>query len=230
MPEYRMPIKTWSVEDRPREKLMLKGIRSLSDAELIAILLGSGTKNESAVELARKILKHYGDNLNELSKATVEDLKRFKGVGEARAVTVIAAMELGRRRNAAEVIQRKKITSSADVAGIFSPLLGDLPYEEFWIVLLNRANKIIDTVKISQGGLAGTVTDIRIILRLALEKLASAIILVHNHPSGNLKPSESDINLTRRLREGGALMDIAVLDHLIVSDHSAFSFADEGIL
>jgi len=230
MTEYNMPIKTWSVEDRPREKLVLKGLRSLSDAELIAILLGSGTREESAVELARRLLKHYNDNLNELSKATAEDLKRFKGIGEARAVTVIAALELGRRRNAAEVIQRKKITSSADVSGIFCPLLGDLPYEEFWVILLNRANKIIDTVKISQGGLAGTVTDIRIILRLALERLASSIILVHNHPSGNLKPSESDIHLTKRLKEGGALMDIAVLDHVIVSDHSALSFADEGII
>lgn len=230
MGQYNLPIRTWSVEDRPREKLILKGIHTLSNAELIAILIGSGTKQESAVELARRILKKYGDNLNELSKATVQELTKMKGIGEARAISIIASLELGRRRDMAEILQRKKITGSSDVAGIFKSVLGDLPYEEFWVLLLNRSNLVTDRLKISQGGIAGTVTDVRIILKASLERLASAIILVHNHPSGNLTPSEADIQITRKLKEAGMLMDIAVLDHVIVNDHGFFSFADERIL
>lgn len=230
MAEYKLSIKEWAVEDRPREKLMKKGIQALSDAELLAILIGSGTREESAVELSRRILKIYQDNLNLLSKTGVEELKKIKGIGEARGITIIAALELGRRRSMCEVIQSQKITSSKDVAAIFQPLLGDLPYEEFWILLLNRSNTILERIKISQGGIAGTVTDVRIILKTAIEKLASSMILVHNHPSGQLNPSEADSKITKKLREAGSLMDIVVLDHIIVNDHAFYSFADENQL
>ena len=230
MDTYKPSIKCWALEDRPREKLMKKGIGSLSDAELIAILIGSGVKNESAVEISKKLLGGTGNNLNELAKLTVNDLKRIRGIGEARAISIVAALELGRRRKMEEVIQKKKIGGSRDVFDLFQPLLGDLPHEEFWVLYLNRANTIIDRVRISQGGIAGTVTDIRLIMKQGVEKLAVSMVLCHNHPSGNLKPSEADSRITKKLKESGEILDIAVLDHLIVSDSSYFSFADEGLM
>jgi DNA repair protein RadC len=230
MKEYKLSIKEWAVEDRPREKMMRKGIQTLSDAELLAILIGSGTREESAVELARRIMHGYQDNLNNLAKAGMDELCKLKGIGEARGIAIIAALELGRRRATCEVLQRNKISSSKDVADIFQSLLGDLPYEEFWVLLLNRSNYILERLKISQGGIAGTVTDVRIILKTALDKLASSMILVHNHPSGHLVPSDADRRITTKLKEAGALMEIAVLDHVIVSEQSYYSFADEGTL
>lgn len=231
MGDYKnLRIKEWALEDRPREKLLNKGIGSLSDAELIAILIGSGSKNETAVELAKKILNNVQNNLNELGKLNVEDLKKLKGIGEAKAITIIAALELGRRRKLSEVKSKKKINGSQDVYEYFQPLLGDLPYEEFWILLLNRSNKVIDQHKISQGGISGTVIDVRMILKNAIEKLACSLILCHNHPSGNLKPSDSDIKITAKLKDSAQIMDIQVLDHLIIADNAYFSFADDGIL
>jgi DNA repair protein RadC len=224
----KLSIKEWALDDRPREKMIKKGIDALSNAELIAILFGTGTRNESAVELARKILDLVGNNINELAKLTLKDLQKIKGIGEAKAIAVLTALELGKRRKIEKVIERKKITSSKDVFEIFSSLLGDLPYEEFWILLLNRSNSIIDKIKISQGGISGTVTDVRIILKQALERMASGVILIHNHPSGNLKPSDSDASITQKLKDAGKLMDIAMLDHIIISDSGYYSFADAG--
>ncbi len=231
MAEYKnLTIKDWALEDRPREKLLGKGINSLTDAELIAILIGSGNRNESAVELAKKILKEVKNNLNELGKLTVEDLMASKGIGEAKAVTIIAALELGRRRKQADIMEKKKISGSKDVFEFFQPVLADIPYEEFWILLLNRSNKIIEKFKISQGGISGTVIDVRMILKNAIEKLASSIILCHNHPSGNLQPSEADKKITTKLKDAARIMDMQVLDHLIITDSSFYSFADEGML
>jgi DNA repair protein RadC len=231
MAEYKnLTIKDWALEDRPREKLLSKGLSSLTDAELIAILIGSGIKNESAVDLAKKILIAVKNNLNELGKLSVEDLMTSKGIGEARAITIIAALELGRRRKRADIMEKKKISGSKDVFEFFQPVLADLPYEEFWILLLNRSNKIIEKFKISQGGISGTVIDVRMILKNAIEKLASSIILCHNHPSGNLQPSEADKKITTKLKDAAGIMDMQVLDHLIIADSSFYSFADEGIL
>jgi len=226
----KLSIKEWAVDDRPREKMMKKGIDALSNAELLAILFRTGARNESAVEIARKLLDVVGNNINELAKLTLKDLQQIKGIGEAKAIALLTALELGKRRKIEKVIERKKIQSSKDVFEIFNSVLGDLPYEEFWTVFLNRSNSIIDNLKISQGGISGTVTDVRIILKQALERMASAVILVHNHPSGNLKPSESDTSITQKLKEAGKLMDIAVLDHIIISESGYFSYADEGKL
>ena len=225
-----LKIKDWALEDRPREKLLMKGISALSDAELIAILIGSGSRNETAVELSKRILEKTNNNLNELAKLTINDLKKEKGIGEAKAISIVAALELGRRRKISDIINKQKITSSKDTFDIFQPILGDLPHEEFWILLLNRANKIIDKHRISQGGTSGTVIDIRIILKEAIEKLASSLIISHNHPSGNVLPSQQDKEITKKLKDAAALMDITLLDHLIVTDSSYFSFCDEGIL
>ena len=231
MAEYKsLSIKEWSLEDRPREKLLSKGISTLSDAELIAIIIGSGNRDESAVELSKRILGSVQHNLNELGKLSVDDLQKYKGIGEAKAIGIVAALELGRRRKLSEIIDRQKISSSHDVYEIFHPLLADLPHEEFWIVLLNRSNKIIERQKISQGGISGTVTDVRLILRIALERLASSLILCHNHPSGNHQPSEADIAITQKIKESGKLMDISLLDHIIITDGKFYSFADEGML
>ncbi|MBN2348608.1 MAG: DNA repair protein RadC [Bacteroidales bacterium] len=223
-------IKNWAIEDRPREKLLNKGIQSLSDAELIAILIGSGTKENSAVEVARKILNTADNNLNNLGKKSIKDLQKIHGIGEAKALSVIAALELGRRRKLADIPDKQKITSSNDVFSLFHPILADLPYEEFWILLLNRANKIIERYKISQGGVSGTVIDIKMILKNAVENLASSIILCHNHPSGNLMPSEADKSITKKLKEASELMDIKLLDHIIIGNNAYFSFIDEAIL
>lgn len=228
---YKKPsIKEWAVEDRPREKMLVKGIRSLSEAELIAILIGSGSLDESAVELSRRILASVNNNLNELGKKNINDLQKFKGIGPAKAITISAAMELGRRRKESEPNEKPKVITSGDVAAIFKPLLSDLPHEEFWVLLLNRNNLMIDKMMVSQGGLSGTVIDVRIILKIALEKLACSIILCHNHPSGNLVPSEADKAITKKIKEAGKHMDIPVLDHVIIGNGSFFSFADEGMI
>lgn len=229
--EYkRLTIKDWAVEDRPREKMLHQGIENLSDTELIAILLRSGNPEETAVELAQRILNMAQNNLNELGKFTIHQLTQVKGVGEAKAITLLAALELGRRRKSVEAINREQITSSRNVMEIFQPLLADLPHEEFWVLLLSRANKVLDRVRVSQGGVTGTVTDVKLIIRAAVEKLASAIIVVHNHPSGNPKPSEKDIAITEKLKQAVDFFDIALLDHLIITDSKCYSFADEGTL
>ena len=231
MEEYRkMKIREWAVEDRPREKMLSRGISSLSDSELIAILIGSGNHDETAVELSRRILEKVKQNLNELGKLSIDDLRQFKGIGEAKAVTIVAAMEVGRRRNLAAVLEMKKITGSSDVANFLRPLIGDLPHEEFWAVFLNRQNKIIDKQKLSQGGITGTVIDVRLVLKMALEKHATALIFAHNHPSGNLDASDADKKITRQLKESAKIMDIPLLDHLIITQGGYFSFADEGLL
>lgn len=225
-----LSIKKWAEDDRPREKLLQKGRLSLSDSELLAILLGSGSKNESAVELAKKILSSTGNNLNELGKLSISQLCKFKGVGPAKAVTVSAALELGRRRRYEEAQEDKKITSSHSVFEIMQPLIGELGHEEFWILYLNNSNKVIEKYQISKGGITGTLVDVRIVLRKALEAGAVSLILVHNHPSGNLKASEADKQLTRKLKTAAESLDIKVLDHIIVTEKSYLSFADEGML
>ena len=223
-------ILSWAEEDRPREKLLLKGKAALSDAELIGILLGSGTVSLSAVDLAKQILGSVDNNLTNLAKLSIKDLEKFKGIGEAKAITIVAALELGRRRKASELPQRQTITSSHDVFTLMQPHLLDLPHEEFWVVLLNRANVVMKKVQISVGGVAGTVADPKLIFKTALENLASSMILVHNHPSGNLKPSQADKDLTHKLKEAGRYLEIPILDHLIITETSYYSFADEGIL
>lgn len=229
--EYKnLTIKEWAIEDRPREKMMIKGVATLSDAELLAILIGSGTKNESAVAISQRILTTVSNNLNELGKFTLKNFKSIKGIGDARAVTIMAALELGRRRNKVEALDRKKIQSSKDVVDLFQPILADLPHEEFWVLLLNRANKIIDQYRITQGGTTSTIFDVKLIIKGALERAASSIIVCHNHPSGNCKPSDHDISITRKLKEAALLMDIALLDHIIITDNECYSFADNGLM
>ena len=225
-----LTIKEWSAEDRPREKMILKGKGALSDAELIAILMGSGTVTLSALDLARQILNAAGNNLHSLAQLTVRDLIRIKGVGQVKAITLIAALELGRRRKEIIPEERPKISSSRDAFEILKSELLDLPHEEFWILLLNRANRVIKKHQVSQGGEAGTVADPKIIFKVAMEELASGIIVAHNHPSGNLSASQADLQLTQRLKDGGKLLEIQVLDHLIVAGHKYFSFADEGLM
>jgi DNA repair protein RadC len=225
-----LSIKNWALEDRPREKLIRKGIHSLSDAELIAILIGSGTKNRSALELSKSLLHAAKNNLFELGKFSLADLQKTKGIGPARAVIILAAMELGRRRKSMEPVKRQKISSSKDACLIFQPLLCDLPHEQFWVILLNRANHVLDTLMISSGGIAGTVIDTRMVLKPAIEQLCSGIILCHNHPSGNRMPSDADIRITRKIKEASALLDISLLDHLIIAGQEYYSFADEGLI
>jgi DNA repair protein RadC len=229
LPPYA-PITEWAEEDRPREKLLLKGRAALSDAELIGILLGSGTVSLSAVDLAKQILASVGHNLNQLAKLTLKDLEKFKGIGQAKAITIAAALELGRRRKEAELPQRERITSSADAYQAMRPHLLDLPHEEFWVILLNRANEVLRKQPISTGGVSGTVADPKIVFKLALEHLASGLILVHNHPSGSLQPSQADQALTRKMKEAGAVLDIPVIDHLIFTERGHFSFRDEGLV
>jgi DNA repair protein RadC len=223
-------IKEWSPEDRPREKLMLKGRAALSDAELIAILLGSGTPRLSAVELARQILNLADYNLHALASFTMKDFLKVKGVGEAKALTIIAALELGRRRKSIEAVEKPRVRSSKDSYELLKAEMMDVKHEAFWIILLNRANRLISKQLVSQGGVSGTVADPKIIFKFALDSLASGIVLAHNHPSGNLKASEADISLTRKVIEAGKLLDIQVLDHLIFAGQSYLSFADEGLL
>ena len=226
----KLTIKSWAIADRPREKLLLKGRSVLSDAELIALLIGSGSRLLSAVELSKEILNSIDNNLNALAKLSVNDLMKFPGVGEAKAVSIVAALELGRRRREEEGVKRSKISSSEDIFELMASRLEDLDHEEFWILLLNKANDVVGRWEISKGGVSGTVADIKIIFKLAVENLASSIIVCHNHPSGNLKPSKADISLTEKLKNAGQLMEIPVLDHLIISQKRYFSFADEGLL
>ncbi len=225
-----MKITDWAVEDRPRERLWNQGPQSLSDAELLAILIGSGTKNHSALDLARQLLLLAGNSLSQLGRLSAPEMRKIKGMGEAKTVTVAAALELGRRRSVAEASDNPQIRSSADVFRIISPLMEDLTHEEFWILFLNRANRVTGRLKISQGGVSGTVTDVRIVLKKAIETLASGLIICHNHPSGNSSPSDSDIRITQKIKEAGALMDIQLLDHLIVAGKEYYSFADNGML
>ncbi|HOV11997.1 MAG TPA: DNA repair protein RadC [Bacteroidales bacterium] len=223
-------IKQWAEDDRPREKLISKGKSVLSDAELLAILMRSGSQKETAVDLSKRILSDVSDNLLELSKLSLNDLLGYSGVGEAKALSIIAALELGKRCRVSEVAVKEKISGSRDVFEYFQNNLADNQYEEFWVLFLNRANKILKKNIISQGGIAGTVADPKKIFKAALENNASSMILCHNHPSGNIKPSEADIKLTRKLKDAGTLMDISVLDHIIIGDNTYFSFADEGLM
>jgi len=231
MNEYtKLPIKHWAEDDRPREKLLLKGKGILTKAELIAILIGSGNTDESAVTLAQKILSSVKNNLAELSKLSVNDLMKFKGIGTAKAISIIAALELGKRRRADDVIKKDKIKSSQDVFDILYAELSDKNYEEFWILLLDRANQVIRKVNISEGGMSGTVADPKKIYKIALDNNASSIIIAHNHPSNNLKPSTNDIELTKKIANAGKVLDISVLDHLIIGNDKYFSFADESLI
>lgn len=230
MQPEKLNIKQWAEEDRPREKLLLKGKNALSDAELIAILINSGNKTETAVELAKRILASVNNDLNQLAKLNITDLMQFNGIGEAKAISISAALELGRRRK--DSIEEKKITINASKIAYeaISGVLSDLPHEEFWVLYLNRKNEVIRKENISKGGIVGTVADGKIIFKHAVNHLASAIILCHNHPSGNLKPSDADIKLTKKLKEIGQLMDTPVIDHIIVGNNNYFSFADENLL
>jgi DNA repair protein RadC len=225
----KLNIKDWAEEDRPREKMLLKGVGALSDAELLGILIGSGNKNETAVELAQRILHSVSNNLNILGKQEIKDLiKNFNGIGEAKAISIAAAMELGKRRKLSEVVVQPQITSSETVYQMFHPILADLRHEEVWVLLLNRANKVLKKIQVSKGGVTGTVVDIRMIMKEAIDSLASAMVLCHNHPSGNSNPSGDDDNITRRLKEAGQIMDVRLLDHIIVCDHSYYSYMDKG--
>ncbi len=223
------PITNWSEDDKPREKLMLKGKSVLSDAELIAILIGSGSRNESAVDLSKRILASVDNNLNPLGKLSLSQLMQFKGIGEAKAISIIAALELGRRRRAEEVVELKKVTSSKIIFEIMQPIIGELPHEEFWIIYLNNSNKVISKAQLSKGGITGTLVDVRIVFKTALEMGATGLILCHNHPSGALIPSDADKQITKKLKLAGDSLEIKVLDHLIVTETSYFSFVDEGI-
>ena len=223
-------IKAWNEDDRPREKLMAKGKIALSDAELIAILIGSGNRDESAVALSQRILASVENNLKELGKVTVSQLMTFKGIGEAKAIAIVGALELGRRRRGEEALERKKVTSSESVFELLQPVIGDLPHEEFWAVYLNNANKVLQTLQLSKGGITGTIVDVRLTLKTALQLGAVGIILAHNHPSGTLKPSLADKQLTKKLKLAGDSLDIKILDHLIITEKAYFSFADEQLL
>ena len=228
MPSFS--IKNWSEDDRPREKLLNKGKDALSDAELVAILIGSGSRNESAVDLCKRILASTNHNLSALGKLSIKQLMEFKGIGEAKAITIVAALELGRRRRGEEALQQKKIESSHSVFELMQPIIGELPHEEFWIIYLNNSNKVIHKNQLSKGGITGTLVDVRLVMKTAIEVGATGIILTHNHPSGTLKPSEADKQITQKLKIASDSMDIKVLDHLIITEKAYYSFADEGIL
>lgn len=223
-------IKYWAEDDKPREKLILKGKTALSDAELIAILIGSGSRNESAVELSKRILKSVDNNLNALGKLSIKQLMTFKGIGEAKAVTIAAAAELGRRRREEDAVDLKKVTSSKAVYEIMQPLIGELPHEEFWVLYLNNSNKVIYKSQLSKGGITGTIVDVRLAFKLALEHNATGMILVHNHPSGALQASEPDRQITKQMQLAGQSLSVNILDHVIVTEKAYLSFADEGIL
>ncbi|WP_322549248.1 RadC family protein [Flavobacterium psychraquaticum] len=223
------PINQWAEDDRPREKFLLKGKSSLSDSELLAILIGSGSRNESAVQLCQRILAASENNLSTLGKMSIAQLIQFKGIGEAKAISIAAALELGRRRRSEEAVELKKITSSKAVFDIMQPIIGELPHEEFWVLYLNNSNKVIYKAQLSKGGITGTVVDIRIIFKMAFEQNATAIILTHNHPSGKLMASDADLQITKRIKEAGKTLEIQVLDHIIITENGYFSFQDESI-
>lgn len=226
----KLTIKSWALDDRPREKLLSKGKTALSDAELIAILIGSGNRKESAVALSKRILQSVDNNLNKLARLSVSQLMSFNGIGEAKAVAIITALELGKRREFEEVLVNPKITSSKDVAKLMQPIIGDLQHEEFWVLYMNNSNKVLAKQQLSKGGLTTTLVDVRLVYKRALELCAVGLIVCHNHPSGSLKPSSSDIHITKKIKEAGATLDIKLLDHLILTEKTYFSFADEGIL
>lgn len=218
-------------EDRPRERLLTHGRSALADAELLAILLGSGNANENAVELSRRIMAYYNNDLEQLNDASIAALiKNFRGIGEAKAITIAAAMELGLRRKYAGYREKPQITCAADAHRLLAPHLEELQHEEFWLLFLNRANRVTNKEQLSKGGVAGTVVDAKLVFKRALELQASGIILAHNHPSGNLRPSQQDIDVTKQLRDGAKLLDMAILDHIIIAENKFFSFADEGLL
>ncbi|OOG76233.1 DNA repair protein RadC [Flavobacterium sp. A45] len=229
MEQNNIPITNWSEDDKPREKLMLKGKSVLSDAELIAILIGSGSRNESAVDLSKRILASVDHNLNALGKLSIAQLMNFKGIGEAKAISIIAAMELGRRRRSEDAVELAKITSSKAVFEVMQPIIGELPHEEFWVLFLNNSNKILFKTQLSKGGMTGTMVDVRIVFKIAFEQNATAIILVHNHPSGKLQASDADIQITKKIKTAGQQLDIPVLDHIIITESGYYSFVDEGI-
>ena len=225
----KLCIKDLAEEDRPREKMLLKGVSALTDAELLGILIGSGNRKETAVELAQRILYHASNNLNTLGKQEINQLiKNFEGIGEAKAITIVAALELGKRRKLSEIVSQPQIMSSHNVFNLLHPVLGDLKHEEVWVLLLNKSNKVLKKMQLSKGGIAGTVVDIRMIMKEALDSLASSLILCHNHPSGNTNPSGDDDEITFKLREAGNLMDIKLLDHIIISDNGFYSYLDKG--
>lgn len=228
--ETHLPIKSWAEEDRPREKLLSKGKHSLTDAELIAILIGSGNAKETAVDLARRIMAEYANDLNQVGRLNVKELQKFKGIGEAKALSIVAALELGKRRKKLKEPNSEKISCSREAVDLMQPIIGDLLHEEFWTIFLNRANIIIGKKQISIGGMSGTVADPKMIFKEALDQKALSIILCHNHPSGNNQPSAADIKLTKNISEAGKVLEINVLDHIIVTQHGFFSFADEGLL
>jgi len=223
-------IKNWSQNDQPREKLRDKGKATLSDAELVAILIASGNREESAVALSKRILATVNNNLNELGKLSLKQLMAFKGIGEAKAITIAAALELGRRRRGGEALKKMKINSSISVFELMQPVIGELPHEEFWIIYLNNSNKVILKHQLSKGGITGTLVDVRLVLKTALEVGAVGLILVHNHPSGTLKPSKADTDLTQKLKIAAQSLDLKVLDHLIITEKAYYSFADESVL
>jgi len=223
-------IKHWNEDDRPREKMLLKGRHALSDAELIAILIRTGSRNESAVALSQRILSASHNNLIELGRRSISELMSFHGVGRVKAVTIAAALELGRRRREAEALDREKISGSASVFEYLHPSLGDLTHEEFWVLFLTNSNRVIKKMQLSKGGITGTLVDVRLVYREALLLNAVAVILAHNHPSGNLKPSRADIELTKKMKAAGEKLDIKILDHLIITEKAYFSFADENLL
>lgn len=224
----RLTITDWANDDRPREKLMMKGATALSDAELLAILIGSGNTEETAVELCRRILNDNHNNLNELARLSISDLERYKGIGEAKAITLISALEIGKRRRSQEVLERQKITESRDLFELFGPIMEDLNHEEFWIVFLNGANKVMETTNLTKGGMRQTVVDVPILLRLALEKSAHAVAVAHNHPSGESNPSREDLSITQKIKNGCEAIGVRFLDHIIIAGRSYYSFADEG--
>lgn len=225
-----LSIRHWSTEDRPREKLRMKGRSALTNAELIAILIGSGNRGESAVKLSRRILQDARESLSELSNYSVEKLMKFKGIGEAKAITIVAALELGRRRRSESADQRERVNNSDQVFKMLLPVLGDLPHEEFWILYLNNANRILHREQLSKGGITGTLVDIRLAMKKALDLGAVSIILAHNHPSGVTNPSQADKDITQKIIAASRVLDIKVLDHLIVTRHGFFSFADNNLI
>lgn len=226
----KLTIKSWALDDRPREKLIVKGRNTLSDTELIAILIGSGNREENAVDLSKRILNSVDGNINKLAKLSLKDLMTFKGIGEAKAIAIITALELGKRRQLEVALKFPKITCSKDVNNLINPIIGDLGHEEFWVLFLNNSNKILAKSQISKGGLTSTLVDVRVLFKQAVELAAVGIIVCHNHPSGKLIPSTADKQLTQKIKEAGQTLDIKLLDHLIITEKAYFSFADEGLL
>jgi DNA repair protein RadC len=226
----RIPMRNWSEDDLPDQKMLLKGVNSLSDAELLAIIIGTGIKDNSSLEIAKQMLGSSENNLSAFWRTDYSDLKKFTGIGEKRAIKLLAIFALARRRNESEILSQQKVSSSRDAFEIFHSIIGDLPYEEFWMLILSKANKIIKKVMISEGGVSGTVVDPKKIFKIALDHHSSSLILGHNHPSGNIQPSEADHKITKKIKECGILLDIAVLDHIIVGNEQFYSFADEGTI